>query len=302
METAPLVSIIINNYNYGKYLRQCLDSMLNQTHPSVEVIVCDDCSTDNSREILDGYKGRIRTILADSNSGRVLEGTNRMIQEARGKYIYMYDSDDWLEPETIAESVKLIELDPRIDYVYSGCYVHYEDGRPTETWPANEYKTAEEAVRETFLRQGSGVISTKGLCKATFLKKHGYIQYLGSDVDTINMLHYLRNGLKTKAINKPYRHYRVHKASHTHAIELRIRAINAVLRYIVAHFDAKVYMPRDCSVPRSEYLRVYFLNVVGQFLNNKLPGFIKMRAMPREEVLRYCAPLFESARIYAKGA
>jgi glycosyltransferase involved in cell wall biosynthesis len=301
METAPLVTIGINNYNYGRYLAQCVNSMLVQTHRNIEVIVYDDCSTDESGDVLNRYAGRIKVIRSDVNSGRVLEGTNRMIEEAKGKYIYFYDSDDWLEPDTIAESVKLIESDPRIDYVYSGCYVHYEDDRPTEMWPAEDYE-AKDAVRRIFERHGSSVISSKGLIKSAFAKKHGYIQHLGCDVDTINMLHYLRNGLRAKAINRPFRHYRVHKTSHTHGIERRIHSINAILRYIVAHYDESVYMPLNPTMNRAEYLRNYFMTVASEYLNYRLPTFIRVPSIPREEMLRYCAPLLESARIYAKGA
>ena len=104
METAPLVTVRINNYNYGRYLARCIDSMLSQTHRNLEIIVYDDCSTDESGDVLNRYADRIKIIRSDMNSGRVLEGTNRMIEEAKGKYIYFYDADDWLEPDTIAES------------------------------------------------------------------------------------------------------------------------------------------------------------------------------------------------------
>ena len=87
METAPLVTVGINNYNYGRYLAQCIDSMLSQTHRNLEIIVYDDCSTDESGDVLNRYTDRIKIIRSDMNSGRVLEGTNRMIEEAKGKYI-----------------------------------------------------------------------------------------------------------------------------------------------------------------------------------------------------------------------
>jgi len=146
------------------------------------------------------------------------------------------------------------------------------------------------------------VLSSKGLIKSAFAKKHGYIQHLGCDVDTINLMHYLRNGMRTKAINKPFRHYRVHKASHSHGIERRIRSINAILRYIVTHYDESVYMPRNPTMTRAEYLRNYFMSVAASYLNYQLSTYISVPSIPREKMLQYCAPLFESARIYAKGA
>jgi glycosyltransferase involved in cell wall biosynthesis len=274
--------------------------MLEQTYPNIEIIVYDDCSTDNSLEILSRYDSKITVIVSEINAGRVFEGTNRMIEQARGKYIYTYDSDDWLEPNTIEESEKILESDPKIDYVYSAAYVHYDDGRCTEIWPVRDYTVA-EAVRETFQRQGSGVIATKGLFRASFLKKHGYIQYLGSDVDTVSFLHYLKHGLRTKALNVPLRHYRVHSSSHTRYVALRVKAINSILRYIVANFDPRIYLPEMPENMRPKYLNRFFLEVADNYLNNRLPAFVAHH-VTREEMLHCCAPLFESARIYSKGA
>jgi glycosyltransferase involved in cell wall biosynthesis len=59
----PLVSIIITNYNYGRYLRAAIDSALAQTYPQVEVIVVDDGSTDGSREIIEAYGKRVIPII-----------------------------------------------------------------------------------------------------------------------------------------------------------------------------------------------------------------------------------------------
>ncbi|MGH7801488.1 MAG: glycosyltransferase family 2 protein [Thermodesulfobacteriota bacterium] len=58
-----LVSIIINNYNYGRFLKGCIESALNQTYPHTEVIIVDDGSTDNSREIIAKYRERAILIL-----------------------------------------------------------------------------------------------------------------------------------------------------------------------------------------------------------------------------------------------
>jgi glycosyltransferase involved in cell wall biosynthesis len=59
----PLVSILINNYNYGRFLTEAIDSALNQTYSNIEVIVVDDGSTDNSQEIIKSYQDKIIPIL-----------------------------------------------------------------------------------------------------------------------------------------------------------------------------------------------------------------------------------------------
>ncbi|HWP40316.1 MAG TPA: glycosyltransferase [Tepidisphaeraceae bacterium] len=96
----PQVSIIIDNYNYGRYLPQAIDSALNQTIDDVEVIVVDDGSCDNSRQIIESYQTRIRAILKD-NGGQA-SALNAGFQLSRGRVVIFLDADDMLAP-TAAE-------------------------------------------------------------------------------------------------------------------------------------------------------------------------------------------------------
>ena len=90
-----LVSVIIPNYNYAKYVGEAVESVLAQTYPQVEVIVVDDGSKDNSAEILAGFGDRVKVIL-QKNSG-VSAARNRGVSESRGEYIAFLDADDvWL--------------------------------------------------------------------------------------------------------------------------------------------------------------------------------------------------------------
>src|SRR5436189_5906464 len=69
MNDRPLASIIISSYNYGRFLKDCIDSALNQTYPHTEVIVVNDASTDDSQEIMAGYGDRIIPVLREKNEG-----------------------------------------------------------------------------------------------------------------------------------------------------------------------------------------------------------------------------------------
>src|SRR5438874_11517777 len=69
MNDRPLASIVISSYNYGRFLKDCIDSALNQTYPETEVIVVDDASSDDSREIIGSYANRIKPILREKNEG-----------------------------------------------------------------------------------------------------------------------------------------------------------------------------------------------------------------------------------------
>lgn len=100
---APLISVVIPNYNYEDYVGQAIDSALNLDWPNVEVIVIDDGSTDRSREIISGYGGRIKTIFQE-NSGQLV-GCNKGLALSRGEVVIFLDSDDVLHPELAREAM-----------------------------------------------------------------------------------------------------------------------------------------------------------------------------------------------------
>ena len=104
--TAPLLaSVIVNNYNYGKFLPQAIDSALEQTYPRVEVIVVDDGSTDDSREIISRYDSRIRPLLK-SNGGQA-SALNAGFTASHGDVVLFLDADDFLYPSAVANVVDL---------------------------------------------------------------------------------------------------------------------------------------------------------------------------------------------------
>jgi glycosyltransferase involved in cell wall biosynthesis len=95
--SAAKVSVIIPNYNHADYLPARIDSVLQQTHQNLEVILMDDCSSDNSREIITRYAAqdaRIRVVLNEQNSGSTFKQWNKGIALARGEYIWIAESDD----------------------------------------------------------------------------------------------------------------------------------------------------------------------------------------------------------------
>lgn len=100
----PLVSIIINNYNYARFLTEAIESALNQTYKNIEVIVVDDGSTDNSREIIMQYGDRLVPILKE-NGGQA-SAFNAGFQISKGDIILFLDADDTLKPSAIDKVVQ----------------------------------------------------------------------------------------------------------------------------------------------------------------------------------------------------
>jgi glycosyltransferase involved in cell wall biosynthesis len=121
----PKVSVLITNYNYEIYLREAIDSALNQTYPNIEVVVVDDASTDRSVEILREYerRGKIKLIVSDKNYG-YQHTINMAIAKSSGDYLMNLDSDDVLVPECVEALMKEIKaynckaVYPQLIYVF----------------------------------------------------------------------------------------------------------------------------------------------------------------------------------------
>lgn len=116
METLPLVSILINNYNYGQFLADAIDSALNQTYPHIEVVVVDDGSYDNSREIIAQYTNRIKPVLK-SNGGQA-SAFNAGFKASQGNLICFLDSDDIFLPDKIEKIAYIFNQYPDLGWCF----------------------------------------------------------------------------------------------------------------------------------------------------------------------------------------
>ena len=97
-EKKDLISVVIPVYNTEKYLKECIDSVINQSYNNLEIILVDDGSTDNSLEICNKYADMDKRIkVIHKNNGGLSDARNVGIENANGKYITFVDSDDFIE-------------------------------------------------------------------------------------------------------------------------------------------------------------------------------------------------------------
>ena len=135
----PLVSVIVPNYNHAQYLKERLESIYNQTYSNFEVILLDDCSSDNSRDILMEYARKYpeKTIVDfnENNGGRVFKQWNKGIKHAHGKLIWIAESDDWCELSFLEKMVPQFEYE---SVMLAFCRsVFMQEGSPI--WTMEEY-------------------------------------------------------------------------------------------------------------------------------------------------------------------
>ncbi|SCG81924.1 putative glycosyltransferase RP339 [Proteiniborus sp. DW1] len=123
----PLVSVIIPAYNHGKYIENCLDSIINQTYNDIELIILNDGSTDDTNEKIIGYENILRKrfkryeYINKENEG-VCKTLNRGINISKGEYLIIFASDDIMYPERISRQVEFLEQNKEYGMVFVDGY------------------------------------------------------------------------------------------------------------------------------------------------------------------------------------
>ena len=133
----PQVSVIIPNFNHAAYLDQRINTVLSQTYQDFEVILLDDCSTDNSKEVLLKYSDNMKVahvIFNDKNSGSTFNQWKKGLHLAKGKYIWIAESDDYSDPTFLEKMVTLMENQPNIGLSYSQSFQVNEKNEMLGTW------------------------------------------------------------------------------------------------------------------------------------------------------------------------
>ena len=123
MENFPVVSVILPNYNHSVYLEERIASILNQTYQDFELILLDDCSTDNSKDILLRYKDHPKVsslVFNERNTGNTFIQWDRGIRLAKGKYIWIAESDDCADNHFLEETVTALAKNPNATMCLTG--------------------------------------------------------------------------------------------------------------------------------------------------------------------------------------
>ena len=114
-DALPIVSVLVPNYNHGKFLAERIDSILNQSYQSIELIILDDCSSDNSVAVIKEYKKKypekIQYVLNESNSGNVFRQWKKGFELCKGRFIWICESDDTAETDFLEKMLPAFEDD-----------------------------------------------------------------------------------------------------------------------------------------------------------------------------------------------
>ena len=137
MSSKPTVSIIIPNYNHARFLAERFRSVLCQTYTDYEIIILDDCSTDNSREIIEQYRSNPKVsqvIFNETNSGSPFIQWNKGVKLARGKYIWIAESDDSADETFLAQTTEILDSKPEVGIIKTLTMMIDENGEELDIW------------------------------------------------------------------------------------------------------------------------------------------------------------------------
>jgi glycosyltransferase involved in cell wall biosynthesis len=174
---APMLSVTVLNYNYAHYLPQCLDSILRQTWTDFELLLINDCSTDNSLEVIQPYLAdpRVRLVNHEQNKGYIaslIEGS----EMSRGKYITVISADDYCVSDRAFESLlQLMDADAGVAFAYSANGVYTDDGSQLyiqRQYPDSFVHPGVEQYRDLLLR-GNNILHSGVFIRATAYRAIG---------------------------------------------------------------------------------------------------------------------------------
>lgn len=219
----PQISILVAVYNTAPYLPQCLDSLCGQTLRDIQIICIDDCSTDQSPQILTDYAqrdARITLLRTPHNSGQAA-ARNLGLQIATGEFTTFVDSDDWLAPDALEQALGALAQNPANDCAVMRLIKYYPDDGHEVEHPLHtggkEALTGEEAF---MLSLDNWAIHGVYVVRTTLHKRFPYdaSSILYTD-DHVTHLHYL-NARRVVMCQGRY-YYRQNPASTTRACSMR---------------------------------------------------------------------------------
>lgn len=292
-----MVSVIVPVYNVEPYLRKCLDSLLGQTLPQIEIIVIDDGSPDNCASIIDEYAKKDNRIKAiHKKNGGVSAARNDGIKQIQGKYVFFCDSDDWLETDALESMVNRAE-ETECDVLISDfCEAKTTQNTRRKVF-SNEFvaddKETLSVIQATVLPKGFTALSCKkfkrGYClgapwhhlirASVILDNHiifdTYVR--GMFDDGLFMLNVFEYAKRVAYLSKVTYNYRVVEGSITHrfnpAILETYHRVYQKIEEFAEHYHKSGYFYNAYYLRIIGYLnkamKVYFMNPDNSALENE---------------------------------
>lgn len=232
----PNVSVIITSFNAGRFIKECIESVLNQTYKDYEIIVVDGGSTDNTFEEIKPFEDKINFIKLTKRESRGSQESfhrNQGIQVAKGEYFVFLDADDMILPEKLEIESRVLNEDSSLGMVYSDVYFCNESGE--------NYSLISRKARPfsgdifTHLVCGNFILIHSAMVKRECIEKVGYFDETLPACPDWDIWLRISPYYKVKYINIPLSKYRIHSTNISKIWEFmaegQIKVLNKVLNH-----------------------------------------------------------------------
>lgn len=273
----PLISIILPAYNAEPYIEECINSILNQTYTNIEILIADDKSTDNTKEIIDNYNDkRIRTFHNEKNMGP-FQTMNKLLNLSSGDYITFQGADDTSSPNRIKLQVKAFLEDKELGIVGTWGDVVSESGKWTDDI---KRPITDEEIKDNNFITNTFLSATAMITKDVYNKVGGFRPYLyGFGCQDYDWTSIISEQYKSKNIPKPLYQYR----QVTTSVSKNINPKRHVSEKLV-HF----LMKRRKENKGKDYLYTGKIKIVDAYLEKLLEPYQKDKTLVyREYASRY---------------
>lgn len=227
----PLISISVPVYNAEKYLRQCLDSLVNQTLQDIEIVIVNDGSTDSSETICREYAEKdSRIVLICKENGGSASARLVALQASKGKFFCACDADDWVEPDMYEKLYeKAIETDA--DVVMCDYYSEYGNGQSKTSIYGKEIPPRIEQILDDAL---NGIfpcsVWSKLFNREIFEKYHlSWEKGINMGEDFLMTLKILKHPVKIEYFAEPLYHYRRMPGENSYTNNVTLASYNQML-------------------------------------------------------------------------
>lgn len=297
METSmrqPLVSVLVPNYNYGPYLKECLDSILAQTYPNIEIIFSDNASTDESYDIALEYERKHRgkfLIWRHSKNTGPAENAKFCLENCRGDYIILFGSDDAMKSQYVERCVNILEKNQSVGFVTVGRDIVDENGRITIEQPFYNRSCVIPGEAQ------AAVFMMGGLCaNSQIMYRAEVFKYpLGADVYFYTVGDWLINYViccrwDMAYLRDPLVYYRMHRKSETNKTVKNM--LHVFEQFLLFHAFDRFASKHDLSKPRER-----LQPAISKLANTCLRYCDQLLREDEDEVARkylYLAPVFKA--------
>lgn len=231
MKKFPKITIYIVNRNYGKYIKQALESVISQTYKNIELIIIDDNSTDSSKVLIRTFKKKYKKTIILFNKKKIglVKSINRAIKKSKGKYIIRLDSDDYLHPKAVEEMYLKIKNDKKIGLVFPNFYWTNSNG---EIFSKFKYNYKSNLLIKYIPAHGACSLINKKILK----KIGGYNELFDRQDGYYIWFSILLNSFKIFHIKKTLFFYRKHNKNLSTNISKILKTRLKILNYFINNF------------------------------------------------------------------